>query len=748
MKTLTTLLLFFILFNANAQSLFHEDFENPDSVISSGNIGFAQCTRIAAGGNACDSSSYGIGDSCFLTTLPFSTIGQNTVILSFDHIAKIPFFDLGVVEVSNDSGFTWTKLTSAQYIGSSAFGGQGDKFTEAAYPTWQPSFGSALPDNSWWKHEVFEIGSIVGNSQYVMVRFKLKDQDFNGIAGHAGWYIDNINVGENYFYLNYGPPYINDLSPCNLPQKMEFYYALAQSGYLSDSLVGYINFGDGTDTNFVVHPDTSNFGTFFIVEHYYQQNASYSTVQIITDLLGNILTRNDTIVLDFTTCKNILGKLYWDNNANCVYDIGDSPLVQTKLEINFFNNPLFLQYAYTDQYGNYSFKSPSNGLLPYSLSMVPLQNTVTYLCPTTNSISINSIPSDSNDFAVGCVPGFDLQAFGFMVGMRLIDPVIIKAYPHTYHCQIDSGFFKVILDNKLIFDSASVAGYNISGDTIIWNNVEYRFSNYSIINIYTTKKSNVVHGDTICNTFIAEIKPGDLDPSNNISSTCGIVLNSYDPNYKEVSPAYEIDTNTTTLNYTIHFQNTGNDTAFKVILTDTIDSNLDLSTLNIKGGSHNFSTNVYANRLLAFTFDPILLPDSGANQLASNGFVSYSIKVKSGTPIGTHITNKAYIFFDSNQPIITNATDNVIVAPTAINELTLQDEISVYPNPAFDNVTVKTNQPITSIKVLNLMGELVYNSTGNMKMEAIIPLHNFAKGVYSIIIESKNKTVAKKVIKM
>jgi fimbrial isopeptide formation D2 family protein len=273
------------------------------------------------------------------------------------------------------------------------------------------------------------------------------------------------------------------------------------------------------------------------------------------------------------------------------------------------------------------------------------------------------------------------------------------------------------------------------------------YSSYSNIQIYCTKKPTVVLGDTICASFIAEIKPGDLDPSNNIYSTCGIVVNSYDPNYKEVSPAYEIDSNAT-LDYTIHFQNTGNDTAYKVILTDTIDSNLDLSTLNIKGGSHNFSTNVYDNRLLAFTFDQILLPDSGANQLASNGFVSYSIKVKSGTPIGTHISNKAYIFFDTNQPIITNATDNVIVAITAINELTIQDEISVYPNPTNDNVTVKSNQPLNNIKVFNMMGELVYNTNGTMKTETIIPFQNFAKGVYTIIIESKNKSLAKKVIKI
>src|SRR6187401_994937 len=131
MKTLSTILILVCLsITTYSQNLFHEDFEIPDSVVSSGSIGFAQCTRIAAGGNACDSSSYGVGDTCYLTTIPFSTLGHSTVILSFDQICKIEFFDAGTVQVSNDNGLTWTQLSAAQYLGNSNFPSQGNKFTE------------------------------------------------------------------------------------------------------------------------------------------------------------------------------------------------------------------------------------------------------------------------------------------------------------------------------------------------------------------------------------------------------------------------------------------------------------------------------------------------------------------------------------------------------------------------------------------------------------------------------------------
>lgn len=740
MKTIITLLAIFIIGNAKAQSIFHEDFENPDSVVSSGVNGFATCTRIAAGGNACDSSSYGAGDSATLTTIAFSTIGNSNVVLSFDHISKVSFFDASIVEVSNDSGITWTRLTSACYLGGSGiFGAFDNKFAEVSYPLWQGSNGLAIPNNTWWKNEIFDIGSLVGNVSNAMIKFKLKDLNGNGMEGRTGWYIDNISVGDSLFNVINEGAYLANSN--NLPKVGFFTTKICRvGGYSSnDSVPVYINFGDGTDTNYFAHPDATTYFTNTTISHFYTQYGSYPVFQTISDLLGNPYDYYDTLKIDSTTIKNVTGKVYWDKNSNCIYDSGDEPVVNAELYSSSNN-----LYSLTDMNGDYSF----NASTPFSYQMVWYQQNISsIICPSTNLVTINTLPSYNNDFAVNCNSGFDGNAWGYMWGMRLPSPVIIFCFAGNIYCQVDSGFLKVVIDSKLNFTAAYPANYSISGDTVIWSNVTYPSITKYIIN--TSKKPTVVLGDTITTTYIAETLPGDLNPSNNIFSISNIVNNSYDPNFKEVNPPHEIDANTT-LDYTIHFQNTGNDTAYKVIITDTLDANLDLNTFTINGGSHNFSTNIYPNNLLVFTFNNIMLPDSGANQSASNGFVSYSIKPKQGTAVGTHIKNNSYIFFDSNQPVITNTTDNFIPIPNAINQLENNDEVAVFPNPITDVVTVKYNKSlaVNQIGIYNTMGQMVLLQKVVGQTETTLQLKNLPAGIYMIRLACGNNSIAKKILKM
>lgn len=182
------------------QCYWHEDMEGPalDSVSSIGAPGFAINTTYPHYDTQSVLGTYNTGDSAILTTadIDLATNGYSFVILNFWHICKIPFFDQGLVEVSNDGGATWTQLTSAQSIGGTggAFGGQGNKFTEAAYPAWQPGNATALPDSSWWKFESFDISLLVANSPNAKVRWSAKDKDNNGMQGRLGWLIDDICI--------------------------------------------------------------------------------------------------------------------------------------------------------------------------------------------------------------------------------------------------------------------------------------------------------------------------------------------------------------------------------------------------------------------------------------------------------------------------------------------------------------------------------------------------------------------------
>jgi hypothetical protein len=132
--------------------------------------------------------------------------------LHFDHICKIEFFDEAYIEVSNNNGTTWTRLTGAQYQGISQFATQGNKFTAAAYAIDWAAGSIAVPSNAWWKSEVFDISLLVGNAPNVLIRFILKDALMgNTMPDNYAWFIDNIRVIGAFSELN--PPILTMLPP-------------------------------------------------------------------------------------------------------------------------------------------------------------------------------------------------------------------------------------------------------------------------------------------------------------------------------------------------------------------------------------------------------------------------------------------------------------------------------------------------------------------------------------------------------
>jgi len=171
----------------------------------------------------------------------------------------------------------------------------------------------------------------------------------------------------------------------------------------------------------------------------------------------------------------------------------------------------------------------------------------------------------------------------------------------------------------------------------------------------------------------------DADPI--VDIYCGEVTGSYDPNDKAGTPTGVGADNSILPNgkieYRIRFQNTGTDTAFTVVIRDTLSTDLDIFTVKSGASSHNYSFRMYGPRILEWTFDNILLPDSFINEPLSNGFISFSVNQVPNLPDGTKITNNAGIYFDYNEPVITNTTnhniDRNINTPAWDNEITISE---------------------------------------------------------------------------
>lgn len=229
-------------------------------------------------------------------------------------------------------------------------------------------------------------------------------------------------------------------------------------------------------------------------------------------------------------------------------------------------------------------------------------------------------------------------------------------------------------------------------------------------------------------------------PGNIVSDrNCQVNVGSFDPNDKR---AFVSDTlreghilPNTAIEYQIRFQNTGTDTAFNIVVVDTIANTLDINTLRTGASSHPFTLQLHGSNVVKFVFNNIQLPDSNINEAASHGFVQFSIAQKPDLPLLTEIRNKADIYFDYNLPVATNRHKLVVnkssAAPAPPDAL---DFVEAYPNPAEDGLFwLESRDPARNIRQVS-----VFDAAGRLLLD-VHPLRNKvrlelpdAKGVYLV----------------
>lgn len=256
-----------------------------------------------------------------------------------------------------------------------------------------------------------------------------------------------------------------------------------------------------------------------------------------------------------------------------------------------------------------------------------------------------------------------------------------------------------------------------------------------------------VNGDDILN-LEASVLPetNDFSPNNNTYVFEQIVVNSFDPNDINVLQGESITTNQTDdyLDYVIRFQNTGTASAINVEVLSLLDQNVDASTLRILSASDSFTASI-ENNIVTFKFDNIFLPDETSDPEGSNGFVAYRIKPKTDIQVGEVMDGIAAIYFDFNAPIVTNMVSTEVVNPLSIDDFSLNNLLTVYPNPADKGffITTKGELNINTIELYDLKGSQL------LKIEQLTDYINteaIDAGVYSLVITSDRGRLVKKLV--
>jgi uncharacterized repeat protein (TIGR01451 family) len=252
-------------------------------------------------------------------------------------------------------------------------------------------------------------------------------------------------------------------------------------------------------------------------------------------------------------------------------------------------------------------------------------------------------------------------------------------YENSGTTTITNGTVKLVKDNRTTFSTATTTPSGIVADTITWtfSNLKPLQTAELTVELQLGAPPALNNSDTLEHYITIDPATGDSTPLNNRSDIKQPVTGSYDPNDKTESHGNGFDEQMLVdgeyLNYVIRFQNTGNDTAFRVLVRDTLNNRMDWNSFEMISASHPYTLSITNQNKLEWKFDPIVLPDSTKDLAASNGYVSFRIKPKSTLVTGDTIANRAGIYFDFNPPVITNKEETIIAPPTlarpAINGL-------------------------------------------------------------------------------
>jgi uncharacterized repeat protein (TIGR01451 family) len=314
-----------------------------------------------------------------------------------------------------------------------------------------------------------------------------------------------------------------------------------------------------------------------------------------------------------------------------------------------------------------------------------------------------------------------------------------------------SGSVVVSLDSALAFSSSFPVQNNYTYPKVTYNFSDLRPYQTVDIDMILGVSQSTGLGRVIKSVAVINPIPGDIKPENNTDTLYNIVTGSFDPNDKSVFPNGSINPGFINkgayLDFTIRFQNTGNDTAFTVIIRDTISNNLDPASIQTISASHPYIAAIEKGNIFEWRFNNILLPDSNRNEIESHGFIRYQIKPKNTLVPGDQIKNRAAIYFDFNEPVITNETNTVvkIIADTtsSVDSSNLVN-IQVFPNPAGAFVNVKIKGPF-EYALYNSSGQvIVATSSGNN--ETSIDTKRFQKGMYVLWLRNSRGTYTYKII--
>ena len=370
----------------------------------------------------------------------------------------------------------------------------------------------------------------------------------------------------------------------------------------------------------------------------------------------------DSVYIKVINNCSVDGQVFYDINQNQVWDYFEKGFKGIKIKISPGG------YAVTDNYGKF-ISNPLKTNCEVSLELD--SNSIWELTTPQSVFNINY--DDTGSISRDIIFGIKANRLFRDFEITIFSDIHRNGRPVNHYVNVkNKGTVEgkttveyTFNPNILTFESCdNCENLNINGGLISFDTDTININDSRKYTLSFTVKVGATGQKVFTyacsqNNYFGELEMKRMNTNNNCDTLTPMVIASYDPNDKQAQWAgmnsnKKYVGNDKTVRYTIRFQNTGNDTAFDIWIADTLSKLHDYSSIDVLASSHDVVTLLDSNGVLKFFFYDIMLPDSNVNEKLSHGFVSFSIRLQDTIAECTEVRNKVGIFFDFNDPVITN----------------------------------------------------------------------------------------------
>ena len=448
------------------------------------------------------------------------------------------------------------------------------------------------------------------------------------------------------------------------------------------------------------------------------------------------------------------GTVFGDTNANALLDVGETGrsgvVVEVQPGATHFSTTSDGQYHAVADLSTYSLSIPNP---PRYHTAVPLSAGAAITFSTYGNLSgghdfaLQPTPNQQ-DLAVTLTP-VTLARPGFAVTYRLTarnvgtvalaQPVLTLAH-----------------DPLLAFVSSSLPA-TASGTTHTINLPPLQPGETHNVDVLFQLAVTAPLGHNLTATATLGPLAGDLTSADNTEVNTLTVTGAYDPN--DISVNYptltlpQVQTASRSLDYTVRFQNMGTDTAFTIVVRDTLPTALlNLGTVQVLAASHTCTWRLGAGGVVTVSFPNVQLPPRTTNTLRSAGFVRFRVVPYTTLAAGDLIPNHARIHFDFNAPVATNTALTTVLSPTGTGAAASQLAGAAWPNPATGTLHVAVELPAAGAVRLTLtdaLGRVVRTRSATAPAGIVretLTLDGLAPGVYLVRTETAGTRWSQRVV--